>query len=240
MIIFLILAVLCCIYGIIILSGGSGTGFWVIWFAIAGILGALAFVIRNNLWSKMPLGFRVCMLVIFGVFLLSFLVIEGCIISRMNTQSEPGLDYIIVLGAQVRENGPSVVLQYRLDAAIDYLEDNPDTICIVSGGQGANEPFSEAQGMADYLEKKDISKERILLETESKTTAQNISYSMKMLPEGVHVGIVTNNFHMFRALQIAKKQGLTQVSGIAAASKPLYLPNNMLREYLAEIKWLLK
>ena len=158
----------------------------------------------------------------------------------MNTQSESGLDYIIVLGAQVRENGPSVVLQYRLDAAIDYLEDNPDTICIVSGGQGANEPFSEAQGMADYLEKKDISKERILLETESKTTAQNISYSMKMLPEGVRVGIVTNNFHMFRALQIAKKQGLTQVSGIAAASKPLYLPNNMLREYLAEIKWLLK
>ena len=149
-----------------------------------------------------------------------------------------GLDYIVVLGAQMRQNGPSIVLQYRLDEAIKYLNDNPDTICIVSGGQGYNEPCTEAQGMAEYLEKKGVPKVRILMETESTTTAQNISNSMQYIREGATVGIGTNNFHMFRALQIAKKQGLTQVCGIAAKSKPLYLPNNMLREYLAEIKYL--
>ena len=126
----------------------------------------------------------------------------------------------------------------NMDEAIKYLNDNPDTICIVSGGQGYNEPCTEAQGMAEYLEKKGVPKVRILMETESTTTAQNISNSMQYIREGATVGIVTNNFHMFRALQIAKQQGLTQVCGIAAKSKPLYLPNNMLREYLAEIKYL--
>ena len=93
--------------------------------------------------------------------------------------------------------------------------------------------------MAEYLEKKGVPKVRILMETESTTTAQNISNSMQYIREGATVGIVTNNFHMFRALQIAKQQGLAHVHGIAAKSKPLYLPNNMLREYLAEIKYLI-
>ena len=139
----------------------------------------------------------------------------------------------------MRQNGPSIVLQYRLDKAIEYLNDNPDTICIVSGGQGCNEPCTEAQGMAEYLEKKGIPEARILLETESTTTVQNISNSMQYIGEGATIGIITNNFHVFRAMQIAKKLGLTQVHGIAAKSSALYLPNNMLREYLAEIKYLI-
>ena len=49
------------------------------------------------------------------------------------------------------ENGPSRALQLRLDTAYDYLVENPDTIVIVSGGKGSNEPVSEAQGMYEYL-----------------------------------------------------------------------------------------
>ena len=45
------------------------------------------------------------------------------------------------------------------------------------------------------------------------------------------VGIVTSNFHAFRAMGIAKKQGITQVYGISAETNPIYLPNNMLREF---------
>ena len=86
------------------------------------------------------------------------MIIEGCVVSHMHDKGEDGLDYIVVLGAQMRQNGPSVVLQYRLDEAIKYLNDNPDTICIVSGGQGYNEPCTEAQGMAEYLEKKGVPK----------------------------------------------------------------------------------
>lgn len=81
--------------------------------------------------------------------------------------------------------------------------------------------------------------ERILKEEKSTTTAENIQYSKKFIKSKESVGIVTNNFHMFRALQIAKRQGLEDPSGIAAESTALYLPNNVLREILAEIKYLI-
>lgn len=111
------------------------------------------------------------------VFVVSFVIIEGCIISQMHAKADENLDYIIVLGAQVRADGPSKVLKHRLNTAIDYLEKNPETICIVSGGQGYNEPCTEAQAMADYMKAAGIEKDRLILEDESKTTEQNIKYS---------------------------------------------------------------
>ena len=159
--------------------------------------------------------------------------------TSMYTDGRGGLDYIIVLGAQVRKDGPSPVLKYRLDKAVEYLNENPDTVCIVSGGQGSNEPWTEAEGMAQYLQEKGIDTARILTEDQSQTTEQNITNSKMLMKEGASVGIVTNNFHVFRALQIAKKYGLSDVCGIAADSTPKYLPNNMLREFFGEMKWLL-
>ena len=139
----------------------------------------------------------------------------------------------------MRESGPSAALKYRLDEAVEYLEDNPKTICIVSGGQGANEPYSEAEGMAQYLKEQGIDASRILLEDKSLNTEQNMEYSKALIKDGASVGIITNDFHLFRAKQIAQKYGLDNVCGIAAKSTPVYLPNNMLREFLAEIKFLL-
>ena len=77
----------------------------------------------------------------------------------------------------MRESGPRAALKYRLDEAVEYLEDNPKTICIVSGGQGANEPYSEAEGMAQYLKEQGIAASRILLEDKSLNTEQNMEYS---------------------------------------------------------------
>ena len=71
------------------------------------------------------------------------------------------------------------MLQYRLDTAIGFLKDNPETICIVSGGLGYNEPMTEAEGMARYLEQNGIAAERIQLEDQSKTTQQNMEFSRK-------------------------------------------------------------
>ena len=159
---------------------------------------------------------------------------------RVYHQSDENLDYIIVLGAQVRADGPSKVLKHRLNTAIDYLKKNPETICIVSGGQGYNEPCTEAKAMAEYLEAAGIAKERLILEDKSKTTEQNIKYSKKYMKDGASVGIITNDFHMFRAMQITKGEGLKSAKAIAAGSNPLYLPNNMLREYLAEWKYLIR
>lgn len=238
--ILVILGILSAFYGILVLQVGSGTLFWLIWEAIGVIFLIWAFLLHRDYFEAHPKirnTFRV--LIISAVAVL--VMFCGMISSEFTAKGNHNLDYIIVLGAQVREDGPSVVLRYRLDAAIEYLNENPNTICIVSGGQGFNEPFSEADGMADYLIENGIEKSRILLEDESTNTLENIRNSKALMESSYNgVGIVTNNFHVFRAVQLAKAQGLENVCGIAADSSKIYLPNNVLRECCGILKdWLL-
>ena len=167
------------------------------------------------------------------------LLTEMLILSHFGDKDQD-VDWVIVLGAQVFEDRPSLVLKYRLDKAAEYLKSHPDTKCIVSGGKGPNEPFSEAHGMSRYLIEAGISEDRILLEEESMNTSENLENCLKMLPENCgKVGIVTNNFHIFRALRIAKKKGYEDVCGIVAPSKPFYLQTNLLREFVGVTKDLL-
>ena len=231
------LALLSAAYAFAVLRTHSGTGFWKVWLVLAVVFALLAIGIACHWWAALPRIIRGAIIAVAAIGIVAFCTIEGCIIGNMNAQGEPDLDYVIVLGAQVRESGPSKALRYRLDRTIDYLEENPDTICIVSGGQGHNEPFSEAQGMADYLQKHGIAENRIIQESKSESTMENIVNSKKLMrQENASVGIVTNDFHMFRALQIAHANGLKQAQGIAASSPKDMLVNNMVREFFAEIK----
>ena len=234
--ILIILSLLSILYGLLILQVGSGTGFWIIWEMIGLFFFVWAILLQKKFFDshrKLKIIFHSILIV--GIAVITMLC--GMITGEFKSKGQQNLDYIIVLGAQVRESGPSVVLQYRLDAAIDYLNKNPYTICIVSGGQGVNEPFSEAEVMAKYLLENGIENDRILLEDESRNTVQNIQNSKDIMEESYNgVGIITNNFHVFRAVQLAKAQGLKGVSGIAADSNALYLPNNMLRECCGILK----
>lgn len=234
------LGILCALYGVAIWGTRSGTKFFLVWFGMAVLFIVFGIGFHIGIWDGLPLVCRRILLLLLALGMLSFVVIEGCIISKLKTDGKENLDYIIVLGAQVRRSGPSVVLKYRLDKALEYLNKNPRTICIVSGGQGYNEPYPEAEGMAKYLVEQGLSEERIIKEDKSKTTEQNISNSMKYIQEGSSIGLVTNNFHVYRALQIAKDQKLENVCGIAADSTAFYMPNNMFREYLAELKYQIK
>ena len=91
--------------------------------------------------------------------------------------------------------------------------------------------------MKKYLVENGISKDRILEEDRSFNTVQNMKYSVKFLDnKEASVGIVTNNFHLFRAVRLAKKQGISNVYGISAESTVFYLPNNMLREFFGILK----
>ena len=236
----LILAILCFLYSGIIYGTHSGTASFLLWIGLGILFLLWMLLIKIHFFQKCSVLFRRILYGVIVAVLAVFVVTEGCILSGFFQKGAAGLSHIIVLGAQVRESGPSLVLKYRLDCALEYLEENPETVCIVAGGQGKNEPYSEAYGMAQYLMQNGIDKERILLEDQSKTTEENLRYSRKFLPEGAKVGIITNDFHMFRALQIAQKQGLSDACGIAADSTKFYLPNNMLREYFAEIKFLIR
>ena len=236
-------AVLCLLYYIIIvIYSGVSTSFALIWPCLAIFLGLLAagWWFGSQHEGRIPVWVGVSVGTVCATGFLILVITEVLIGWSAITATGQPADYVIVLGAQVHADKPSVVLKYRLDEAILYLNENPETVCIVAGGQGKNEPYSEAYGMAQYLMQNGIDKDRILLEDQSKTTEENLQFSRKFLPEDAEVGIITNDFHMFRALQIAKKQGLSDVCGIAADSTKFYLPNNMLREYFAEIKFLIR
>lgn len=148
-----------------------------------------------------------------------------------------GVDTLVVLGAGLRPDGyPSETLCFRLDAALAYLDENPETTCIVSGGQGFGEVKAEADAMAEYLEAHGLDEARITREDRSSTTAENVRNSSELLARDASVAIVTNDFHLYRALRIAHKNGLPGAHGLAAPTNPLYLPQATLRECAAIVK----
>ena len=238
----MILGIILCMYGVAVRMVGSGTAFYLIWFA-GGMLSFLyAIAAKTGVWKKVPRILRRVSFTVFGICLILFFFVEGLILSGFHQKGEDELDHIIVLGAQVYDDGPSIVLKYRLDKAVEYLTDHPQTICIVTGGQGYNEPCTEAQGMHEYLRGSGIPEDRIIQEDRALNTVQNIRYSADLLEERsvdlkkMRVGIVTNDFHVYRGVAIAKKQGFEHVCGIASGSHPYYLPNNLLREFCGVCK----
>ena len=235
--IWMIVGILCVLYCLVLaITGGTGTWFFLIW-GIMGIAFTLWGIFRGRIWHVMPHWLHITADTLFLLMLAVFLFTEGCIISGFSKNTDKELDYIVVLGAQLKTTGPSRVLQYRLDTAYEYLTAHPDTKAIVSGGQGSNEPASEAQGMYDYLVKRGIEPGRIVLEDKSVNTEQNIRFSKEFLQaDADKVGIVSNNFHVFRAVKLAKAAGYRNVVGIAAPATAFYLPNNMLREFFGVVK----
>ena len=233
----IIAAILCAVYGFLVFRIGSGTTFFMIWILLSLVCVFFAWAAKVHLWSRLSKGSKVVFLVLTILCLSLFAFVEALICSGFKQNEVPDLDYLIVLGAQVKESGPSTILRFRLDEACEYLADNPDTICILSGGQGRNEPFPEAVGMKTYLLDKGIPESQLLLEDRSLSTRENIEFSKQLFEsENPTVGIVTNNFHVFRACAIAQKSGIRNVTGLPAYSAPFYLPNNMLREFLGVIK----
>lgn len=217
---------------------GHGTNFYFIWLFFGAGAIILSILLRKGIWQRcLPLWFRRMFVVAVCVSGLLFVIVEGFIISGFSQQGQPGLDYLVVLGAQMKAGGPSKALRYRLDKACEYLADNKDTKVIVSGGQGHDEHISEAQGMYDYLTAQGIEKERIFREDKSKNTFQNLTFSAEFLDkETDSVGVVSNNFHVFRAVKIAEKAGYQNVCGIAAKGEPFLQINNMVREFLGVMK----
>lgn len=230
-------AVFCFAYCAIVFMIQSGSRFYLVWAAGGVFFLALALMLYFGIWDKVPLGYRRIFGIVVIVGTVLFVIVEGCILSRFHDKGKANLDYIIVLGAQMKPAGPSAVLKFRLDEAYDYLTINENTICILSGGQGSNEPCSEAEGMYQYLTERGIAPERLMKEEQSTNTSENIAYSMALIGRNdVSVGIVTNNFHVFRGVHLAKAAGIQDVCGIAARSNVWFQLNNMVREFFGIMK----
>ena len=236
--VYALLAILSLLYSVAVYMVGSGTFSFIIWIFAAIFFGFLYLMDKKSLWSKVPKAVRYVFRALVALGLAIFIICQVCILTQFFSKGAPGADYIIVLGAQMRDWGPSVVYKARLDSAIEYLNDNPDTKVIVTGGQGANESVSEGEGGKTYLLEQGIAEDRIIVESESLDTDQNISNALNLVEvtADMKIGIVTNNFHVFRGVMIAKRYTDADVTGIAAFTEYQYLPNNMVRETFGILK----
>ena len=236
--VYALLAILSLLYSVAVYMVGSGTFSFIIWIFAAIFFGFLYIMEKKSLWLKVPKALRYAFRIIVAIGFAVFVICQGCILTQFFSKGEPEADYIIVLGAQMRDWGPSVVYKARLDSAIEYLNDNPDTEVIVTGGQGANESVSEGEGGKTYLLEQGIAEDRIIVESESLDTDQNISNALNLVEvtADMKIGIVTNNFHVFRGVMIAKRYTDADVTGIAAFTEYQYLPNNLVRETFGILK----
>ncbi len=169
-----------------------------------------------------------------GVF---FGILEGIIIYHGNASPQKDADYMLILGAQVRGKTVSTALQKRLDTALIYAKENPDTKIIVSGGQGLGEDISEAEAMEVYLTERGIESSRIIKEEASTNTDENVKKSKALIvEENPSIVVVSNAFHLFRSICICNKNGLTDVTGLGASTPFGLHANSYAREAVALCK----
>ena len=212
-----------------------GIGFIVLCYQLLKLMAIRFPTARRILWWCLSAG--LCL----GLFAAG---ITGIFIANAASgTADPACDYVIVLGAGVNGSTPSYILRTRINAAFEYLRTNEDAICIVSGGQGNHEDISEAQCMFDELTQMGISPARIWLEDKATTTQENIAFSLLLIQEKTGsrpqtVGLITNDFHLYRASLFAHEQSIT-VIGIPAETGWLSLEiNYFLREIVGVWKFL--
>lgn len=203
------------------------------------ILAVVAFYeITRLLLNKYPRGmgrlrrfFTLCL--VLGLLVVG--VTEGFILEASFGDPREAVEYMVVLGAKVRTDGPSVSLWDRIYAAADYLEDHPDTIAVVSGGKGADEPMTEAKAIYDELVKLGIDPDRIWLEEQATSTWENLNFTLDLIEEKtgerpVRLGVLSSEYHLFRAGMLAKECGVEAVGIPAPTSRLSQRINHFMRE----------
>lgn len=178
-----------------------------------------------------------------SLFITALIFAEIPIIQTSAKREKAASPYCIVLGAAVHGNSPSGVLSERINAAYDFLMQNPDAIAILSGGQGPGENISEAQCMFETLQSLGISRERLFLEEHSTSTIENLTLSHAIIeelaPGTKEVTIISSETHLYRACLAAKELGLTPSAFYAKTTKPLLRLSQYLREGFAVwVMWL--
>jgi uncharacterized SAM-binding protein YcdF (DUF218 family) len=143
---------------------------------------------------------------------------------------------VLLLGCSIRGETLLKTSQQRCDACLNYMQQNPNAIIIVSGGKGEKEDISEAEAMKRYLVAKGINSKQIVKEDQSRNTRQNMLFSREILyryfPSGCTTVCITSDFHAYRASILADYCGLNTTSYNTKTAWYLY-PSALCREILA-------
>jgi len=219
-------------YGI--MNIGNTTGLMIsLLLVFIGIFRKLFVRLVKYLWKHIA-GKIVLAIAAAGVCIVVLLVIiesccmAGAALDKPNDKSAT----VVVLGCKVIGTQPSMMLGERLDSAYKYLSDNPEAVCILSGGQGADEQISEARCMYNYLVDKGISTDRLIMEEKSTSTRENLQFSSEIIQNlglNEEIIIITNEFHLYRAGKVADSLGLSHKS-VPACTNIWLFPTYYVRE----------
>ena len=240
---FLTIGILCFFYTFAMYFTGFGGFLSFVWLipAFLGILwaGMLAGKVNLRKWQKRAMWYVLTPIIVF------FLVVEVIIFTGFIEKPKEEPEYIVVLGTTVYEHGPCYLLRQRLKEAVKWADAYENAIIVVTGGQGKTEPFTEGAEMKRYLiEELGVAEDRILVEEASVNTYENMKFTGGILEkeednfsyEKTPDLVVTNNFHMYRAIKIAKKAGYGNVSGAPSGTYIFLFPHYMVREFCAILK----
>jgi uncharacterized SAM-binding protein YcdF (DUF218 family) len=138
-------------------------------------------------------------------------------------------DAIIVMGAAI--NSPS--LYNRSLEALNLYEAGYAEVLVLSGGRISDKDISEAGYMQKAIQSKASKPLNFILEEESRSTFENLKNSKAKFPEAQSVIIVTDKYHLARAVLLAKRLGFKQV--FWSAPKAEYSKQKLQYQYLREV-----
>lgn len=222
---------------IIVLYNGLETVFASFWLWLS-ILSGLIFLSvyffrkRKDNVPPLPLWLTTAVKTLFYLcgFVVVLILIQIFIGSISRTPED--LDYVVVLGTYEQSDYVTDHLKSRLDRAVAYLQENETTMVIVSGGKSEGSVIPQSKTMSDYLMLQGINSSRIVQEKQSTNTRQSIWYSERLIPAEASVGIVTSDYHVYRAVQTAKTAGLESVYGVSASGSKVMALHYIVREGL--------
>lgn len=211
------------ILGVFLSIRGPGYDFLgLICYGLVGLLVCyylISVLARNHLVPAKALRTVLTAILILGILVVG--ATEVLILTAAQGSGDQSCEYLVVLGAKVHGTNPSMILSSRIEKAYEYLNENPNVICIVSGGRGPDEGISEAQCMYDHLVSRGIDPERIWKEEMATSTHENLTYALALIQEKTgsrpeSLGILSSEFHLCRAGIFARECGITDLVCVPA------------------------
>lgn len=231
-----------CIFAIILKFGFTGYSFLSLCLLFTALIVFLYFMLslRKNRITKI---LKIIFTILVSLLVTAIIIAEIPILNTSTKREKANSPYCIVLGAAVHGDSPSLVLWERIQAAYDFLSQNPESIAILSGGQGPGENISEAQCMFENLMEMGIPRERLFLEDRSTSTIENILFSHDIIeelsPGTKDFTIISSETHLYRACLAAQELGFIPSAFYAKTKKTMLRFSQYLREGFAVwVMWL--
>ena len=255
-IILIILGILSVSYDFILIIMNPGTfldiisSFTHIWLALGAYLifvGIYRIKTGHSFWSIWKKWIKITFISVVSFAGIIYVINLCLILNPAIVSSEEEAEQVILLGGGIDKDGklPKSVIT-RVEKAAEYLNQHPESICVVTGGTLKWLPYPEAPELKNQLVKRGVAAERILVEDQAKDTIQNFRYSCKMLEEfkdatteeilNTSTAVVTSRFHLRRSERLARRMGFKNIKGIPAGCPAIYVLHNYVREICAYVK----